>query len=146
MFFNYKNSFLELFKKESIFPKGEHRMKLFYLTAGSLFLALGALGTVLPVLPTTPFLLLTAYCYTRGSLRFERWFTGTGLYQKHLAPFLKHRAMTRGAKLRILALATVMMGASFYFCPVWFGRAAIAAAAVWMYYYFFKKIRTVSEE
>src|SRR5690606_27178579 len=47
-------------------------MKIFYITIGTLSLALGILGIVLPLLPTTPFLLLASACYVRGSERLHR--------------------------------------------------------------------------
>jgi uncharacterized protein len=47
--------------------------KLAYLTLGTVSLALGIIGILLPVLPTTPFILLAAWCYYRGSPRFHTW-------------------------------------------------------------------------
>jgi len=118
-------------------------LRILYLTAGTVFLALGALGAVIPILPTTPFLLLTAFCYARGSARFHRWFTGTRLYHNYLESFLKDRSMTRANKIRILTLATAMLTLSFFLCPVWPGRAVIVLVTVWMYVYFFRRIRTL---
>jgi uncharacterized membrane protein YbaN (DUF454 family) len=47
--------------------------RLVYFTLGWLFFALGLLGAVLPILPTTPFMLLAAWGFSRSSRRFERW-------------------------------------------------------------------------
>ena len=47
--------------------------RAFFLIVGTLSLGLGILGIILPLLPTTPLLLLAAYCYARSSERFYQW-------------------------------------------------------------------------
>jgi uncharacterized membrane protein YbaN (DUF454 family) len=75
---------------------------------GFVFLALGAVGTVLPMLPSVPFFLLTLACFLKGSACFYRRFTASRLYKSHLAPFLKTRSMPRPAKLRASLTVTVL--------------------------------------
>lgn len=55
-------------------------IKIVYLFLAFFFLALGIVGIALPVLPTTPFLLLASYFFTKGSDRFNRWFMSTNIY------------------------------------------------------------------
>ncbi len=49
------------------------RFRVFWLLAGLLFVAIGAIGVILPLLPTTPFLLVATYCFARSSERLNRW-------------------------------------------------------------------------
>ena len=77
-------------------------IKILWLVIGFLAMGIGMIGVALPVLPTTPFLLLASFCLAKGSERFHKWFTGTKLYQKHLDSFVKNRAMTLKTKFCIL--------------------------------------------
>ena len=54
-------------------------IKILWLAAAFISMALGAIGVILPVLPTTPFLLLASFCFAKGSERFHKWFTKTKL-------------------------------------------------------------------
>jgi uncharacterized membrane protein YbaN (DUF454 family) len=61
-----------------------------WIGAGTIFLAIGAIGVAVPLLPTTPFLLLAAFCYARGSKRLYNWL----LEHRYLGIYL--RAYERG--------------------------------------------------
>ncbi|MTL75183.1 DUF454 family protein, partial [Turicibacter sanguinis] len=79
------------------------------VTIGLLSMGLGLIGVILPVLPTTPFLLLASVCFVKGSDRFDRWFKGTKLYQKHLETFVESKKMTLKQKWTILLFADFML-------------------------------------
>ena len=68
--------------------------KSLYIIVGLISFGLGAIGVILPILPTTPFLLLASFCFVRGSDKFDRWFKETKIYKKHLENFVNNRAMT----------------------------------------------------
>jgi uncharacterized protein len=120
-------------------------IKFLYIIIGFIALGLGVLGLVLPVLPTTPLLLLASYCFVKGSERFEHWFKGTTLYKRHLETFVKERAMTLKQKLTILLFADVMIAIPFFILDSFFIRLMLVMIVFYKYYYFIYKIKTVPE-
>jgi uncharacterized protein len=120
-------------------------IKFLYIIIGFIALGLGVSGLVLPVLPTTPLLLLASYCFMKGSERFERWFKGTTLYKRHLETFVKERAMTLKQKLTILLFADVMIAIPFFILESFFVRLMLVVIVFYKYYYFIYKIKTVPE-
>ena len=88
-------------------------MKLIYIILGSVALILGAVGTILPILPTTPLLLLAAFCFARSSEKLNSWFKGTKLYKDNLETFVKGQGMTKKAKVRIMSTVTIIMAIAF---------------------------------
>ena len=105
-----------------------------YIALGMFFLVLGAAGTVLPFIPTTPLLLLTAICFGKSSSRLHDWFISTKIYRENLESFVQRRAMTIKTKLTLLAAVTVFMGFSFIVMLVISAPLAprIILAAVWL--------------
>ncbi|MDY3052503.1 MAG: YbaN family protein [Ndongobacter sp.] len=85
-----------------------------YAIIGWVSLGLGVVGLCLPVLPTVPFFLLTAYCFTKSSVRLHDWFVGTKMYRKHIEGFVRKKGMTRTAKLWTLSTLTLVFGAGFF--------------------------------
>jgi uncharacterized membrane protein YbaN (DUF454 family) len=83
--------------------KGRTR-RVFLLVAGSLFLITGAVGVVVPVLPTTPFLILAAFCYARGSSRWYRWLIGNRVFGRYLNDYLCGRGIPWRVKVPTLVL------------------------------------------
>lgn len=118
-------------------------LRIMWLILGFLAMGIGAVGVILPVLPTTPFLLLASFCLARGSERFHRWFTGTKLYRRHLESFVRNRAMTLKTKFSLLIPASCMLILAFLAMSNVYGRAFIIFLIFFKYIYFFTKIRTV---
>ena len=118
-------------------------LRIMWLIIGFLAMGIGAVGVILPVLPTTPFLLLASFCLARGSERFHRWFTGTKLYRRHLESFVRNRAMTLKTKFSLLIPASCMLILAFLAMSNVYGRVFIIFLIFFKYIYFFTKIRTV---
>lgn len=121
-------------------------MKTIYIALGLLFLGLGALGSILPLLPTVPFLLLASVCFARGSHRFHTWFTATALYHNHLKEFEQSWALPLKTKICILTLSTLMMSLMFFKVEHWFWHLCILLLLIIKYYIFIVKIKTISKQ
>lgn len=110
-----------------------------------LFLGIGVLGAIMPILPTTPFMLVSAGLFAKGSKRFHRWFLGTRWYKVYLEQAVKHKRMTGKAKKKTMVILGVLFAVGFWMCPVWYGRMLIAVVAAGHFYYFLFRIKTVGE-
>lgn len=88
-------------------------MKYVYMILGFLTLGLGAIGAVLPILPTAPFLLVAAFCFAKSSEKLNNWFISTKLYKDNLETFVQGKGMTAKTKLRIMTTVTILMGIGF---------------------------------
>ncbi len=83
--------------------KGRIKNRLF-VAAGTIALILGIVGIIVPVLPTTPFLLLAAICYTRGSPRLYKALLSNRFFGTYIDNYLKGRGMSRYMKAWTLSL------------------------------------------
>lgn len=80
-----------------------------WFSLGIVFLAVGSVGIVLPLLPTVPFLLLTAFCFARSSDRLHQWLVNHRTFGPPISDWQDHGAIGRKAKL----LATLSILVAF---------------------------------
>jgi len=92
--------------------------RIVLLTLGWLAIILGALGIVLPLLPTTPFVLLAAWCFARSSPRFHHWLLWRSPFGRYLRHWQQHHAMPPGAKGRAIALILVSFAVSIWLVKI----------------------------
>lgn len=110
--------------------------RLLWMLAGLVSLLLGIVGIFLPLLPTAPFVLLAAFCFSRGSERLEAWLVNHRRFGPMVAAWRRNRAVP----LRAKQLATAMMAASaigtwFIVHSLWRWAPAIACTcvALWLW-------------
>jgi uncharacterized protein len=110
--------------------------RLLWMFAGGLSLVFAVVGIVLPLLPTTPLVLLAAFCFSRGSERCERWI----VEHPRFGPLVRDWRATRSVPLRAKQIALLMMaigsGWAAFTVPTpwnWMPAAICSAVAVWMW-------------
>ena len=117
--------------------------KIIFVIVGFISLLLGLIGTVLPILPTVPFLLLTSYCFARGSSKFEIWFKSTKIYKKYLESFILNRSMTLKQKICLSTFADVMIAFPLVILDNLYIKFFLIIIVMFKYYYFIFKIKTI---
>lgn len=118
-------------------------LKMFFVLLGFLSLGLGIVGIIIPVIPTTPFLLLTTFCFVRGSDKFNIWFKESKIYKNYLESFEKERALTLKTKLSILIFADAMLLVPLIILDNIYLKLFILVLIVFKFYYFIFKIKTI---
>ena len=76
--------------------------KRVFILLGWLFTGLALIGVVLPILPTTPFILLAGWLFARSSERYERWLKSTSVYKRYAVPFLEAGGLSFRKKAELL--------------------------------------------
>jgi uncharacterized membrane protein YbaN (DUF454 family) len=112
-------------------PRHTRPVRAIFVVLGTMFLGLGALGLVLPVLPTTPFVLLAAACYLRASERLHRRLVTSRTFGPTIVAWQDHGAIPPRAKAIAIALIILTFGFSILFAvepPIM--RAGLAALGI----------------
>lgn len=101
------------------------------LIAGTFFLLLGMIGIVVRLLPTTPFLLLSAACYSKSSKRCHRWLMNNRLFGDYITNYMEGRGISLKVKLLVLfALWVSILFSAFYVVNMLIIRVLLLGIAV----------------
>ena len=92
----------------------EGSVRSIYMLAGFLMTALGIIGVFLPLLPTTPFLLVAAWCFSRSSPRFEQWLLDHRTLGPPLANWRREGAISARAKIAAVGLIALSYALLLY--------------------------------
>ncbi len=114
--FNELNDdFKEKFKERSKLSKA------LYSIAGTICLALGIIGIVLPILPTTPFLLLSAACYSRSSEKFYNWLLNNRIFGSYIRNYREGKGMSVKSKIFSISMLwiTILVSILFFITIIW---------------------------
>ena len=119
-------------------------MRYLCITLGTIFVILGAIGLLIPLLPTTPFLLLAAALYISSSEKLYLWL----INQRMLGPYIRIFMETKAIPLRGKIVSTTMMWCAMGYCiiivqPLWLKiTIAITAIGVTAYILSFKTLKS----
>ena len=102
----------------------------FYLIAGFVCLGLAVIGAILPLMPTTVFVILAAYCFARSSPKLEARLLAHPRFGRHIVRWREKGAISRGGKRAAAAAFAVSIAVALIFAPFPWSLAPVAAAVV----------------
>lgn len=105
-------------------------VRIVYLLLGMASLLLGAIGVVVPLLPTVPFMLLAAFFFARSSPRMEQWLVRHPGFGHHIQAWRTRRAISRKGKTAALACFAASAILGIVLLPPWWELVPLAAALV----------------
>ena len=129
----------EINRKQASQIHSNRLIRWLFLFLGTLFFVLGLIGIVLPVLPTTPFVLLAAACWAKGSDKFHQWLINHRIFGKMVTDWQQKRAIPRYGKYLAWTMMTASCVMLFYRLQdssllwlAWVTSGICLATAIWM--------------
>lgn len=113
-------------------------LRIVFAALGTLCVSIGVIGVVVPVLPTTPFMLLAAACYARASARFYNWLLNTRAFGPLIVEWRRYRSIPFKTKITAIVLMSLTLATSIvFFVRNFYLQCALAALgvglAIWLY-------------
>ena len=119
-------------------------MKVLFLIFGVISFILGAIGVVLPILPTTPFLLLSAFLFSKSSDKFHERLIKTKLYQKYINEMVIERKTTRKKRNQSLLTVTLIFLLAILITPVLIGKICLLVVMCIHHFIMLKKVEIIN--
>ncbi len=133
----FSESVIKLFKNSRVFWYNISMQRIFYLVFGFVSLVVGVIGIVLPIVPTTPLLLLAGFCFARSSKRFEKWLRNTKIYQFYVADYVETKSISRKRKKQIIWQIYLLMAISIWLAPILLVKIGLGLLTIFITYYLF---------
>jgi uncharacterized membrane protein YbaN (DUF454 family) len=121
-------------------------MRYLWVTLGGISLVLGILGIFLPLLPTTPFFLLTVFFFSKGSEKFHSWFISTKMYKNYIENYHPDKPVSLRKKIEIVCSVLIVVSISFYLIESTSIRVILALVFIGHLIYFGFFMKTKKEE
>jgi uncharacterized membrane protein YbaN (DUF454 family) len=105
-------------------------MRAVYVVAGHAFVALAVIGVFLPIMPTTPFLLVAVWCYSRGSERFHRWLVNHPRFGRQIVDWMDYGVIRPRVKVVSIVLVCSSLIIPIFFMSFHWGLKLCAVLVV----------------
>ena len=119
-----------------------HKSTLFRVVLvilGTVFVVTGVIGIFLPILPTTPFMLLAAWCYARSSSRFYNWIMNNRVFGPIIREWRQYRSIPRRAKrTAMIIMPTTFAISIIFFVPIFWVQLMLAVLCVVMFLFIWR--------
>lgn len=113
--------------------------RMLFAGLGTMFVGIGIAGAFLPVLPTTPFMLLAAACYARASERFYHWLLNNRAFGPTVREWRRYRTIPHRAKRAAIVMMVVTLTISIlFFVPNPYLQAALALVGIALFVFLYR--------
>ena len=120
--------------------------RIFFLVIAWISLALGCIGVFVPLLPTTPLVLLATFLFAKSSPRLHAWICKTRVYGAYVKPFKERGGITLARKFQMLGLSYAVMGVSAFFMRNVIAWTVLGVMALFLAWLVAVRIPTISNE
>lgn len=99
--------------------------RVLLILVGWISIVLATFGLLLPLLPTTPFLLLAAWCFSRSSPRFHHWLLYKSWFGQYIRHWQQHKALPKGVKIKLIVIIIFTFLFSLWLIEGWWIRGGL---------------------